>query len=191
LIEIAAWTHGPERVRGEAVAAVAELGPRAVDAVPVLLRIVVEGESPRLRHAAVVALGKVSADAKPAALPMLKHVLEHEEGTSLVLAAACAVRTLEPNSPAPAQRLGKVLSTAKKHERSVVNALIRFGPDAAPATEGLVHHLASTPQNGYVQMALANIGEPALPALRVAAASDDQLMRTSAARVIKRIEQPK
>jgi hypothetical protein len=191
LIEIAGWTHGPERLRGEAAAALEKLGGRAADAVPTLLHLVVHEESPRLREAAMRALGRVAGEERAAALPVLLYVLEHDKQSSTILAAAQAVRLLDPASPAPAAQLGRLLGAATKHERAIVKQLIQFGPDAAPAAEGLVQHLASTRQNGYVIIALTNIGEPALPALRVAASSDDELLRSSAASVIERIETAK
>jgi RNA polymerase sigma factor (sigma-70 family) len=125
----AAGDKNPE-VRVEAMRWLAEMGPKAQEALPQLLKAAadVEKKYPQIRVQALDVLGKLDLDAQKV-VPILIKALR-DDSSEVQMAALGPVTKLGPEAKDLAVRVAELLKKAKKPEDkiTIVRALARIGP---------------------------------------------------------------
>ena len=131
---------GRSRDDAEVIEALIRIAPRRGEAVPALRAILGEPASNTSRIHAVVAVGKMGAEAKDA-VPDLIKMLEEEPGKEgpIRFHAATALGLIGPDAKRAVPALVKLLNdeTAGPGRRTVVVALGQIGPDAKGAVDAL------------------------------------------------------
>jgi len=176
-----------DRVREDAVRALAQIGPPAVTA---LVRALKDKDE-NLRQQAATVLGKIGAEAK-AAVPALVEVLKDKD-KNVRQQAAIALGKIGLGAKAAVPALVEALKDKDKNLRQqAAVALVQIGP---PALGALIEILRDKDENVRLQaaVALGQIGleaETAIPALVEALKDKDEHVRQQAAVALVQIGPP-
>jgi HEAT repeat protein len=161
---IAILKEGNPSVQVPAMDALAQIGPAAKEAVPLLAEAMTEGTDDKLASHAAQALGHIGA----AAVPELVNVLEKGNAKRVVMAAR-AVAQVGPAAKAAQPALVKHLKDAKEplEEAIFVDALVALGPAAKDAVPMLVTlaKAQKDPARIHVLVGLGKIGPAAKEAV--------------------------
>jgi CubicO group peptidase (beta-lactamase class C family) len=173
--------------RQAAARALGLLGRDAIDAIPALVSALEDGE-PLVREAAADALGRVGPEARAAVTPLI----ETFGGDDPYVAGAAAIALARIGDAAVASLTAALDDKSDDVRRSVVIALGRLGPAAAPASAALKRAL-TTDSLAVVRSnaadALGAIGDAtAVDALTAALADADADVRRSASTAILRLD---
>jgi HEAT repeat protein len=204
-----------ERVRVQAAAALGQIGPPAVSAVPALIRALHDkGRNAFVNDAAEKALSQIG----PVAIPLLKDALcgEYGAGSGKALAGmgtralptlieglktegcrAGAAIGVGQMGPMAASAVPALIAAVADNSRDVrtwsVRALGQIGPQAKDAVPVLIATLKDSDK--WVRLdavvALGKIGpaaRPAIPGLRAMLSDPDQQIRLNAQATLKAIE---
>jgi HEAT repeat protein len=167
-----------------ALTALAELGPAAADAVPVLIQVL-QTKNEDVRLNAAIALGKIGKASVPAVVKLL------DAGEADIrYYAVWTLGWVGPDAKETAPRVIRALADKDESvRRKAAYALGRIAPDAKTAVGPLLQAFADT--NADVRQAaaeaVAKFGAEAVPALVEALKDDSISVRREAARAVAKI----
>lgn len=139
------------------VTALADMGPAAASATPVLARLL-RHERPTVREAAATALAAIGPDARAAVAELVRTLADRER--LVAAASASALAAIGPDARAAVGPLAAALSAPDTMLRgTAARALGDIGPDAAEAAGSLAAALATEKDADVVRALLDACGE--------------------------------
>lgn len=171
-----------EGVRLKSVLALGAMGPRSEIALPALLESMAFDDSPSVRDAAVIAVGKVGEGAIPSLIPLLSQPdaelrtralgavgnigraaasaanqlipLLEDKDSSVRITAAESLWKIDPSHERVPDALARALADQdRQHRMRAARALVRMGAAAQPAAEALRKLTAEDPRDDVRRLA--------------------------------------
>lgn len=194
LAELLVTDRRPD-VRREAALSLGAIGPAAADTVPLLVKALYDPDY-GVRMGAVFALGSMGPSAREAQ-PVLRRMSAEPQGGApplMKILLAWAIARVAPEDKQAIQRAVKSLVEAvSNREPRVRAAAVRGLADLHPPPETVVPAMTRILETGpkesgsNAMTVLADIGQPAVPALLVALRSSDGKIRREALIALGRI----
>jgi HEAT repeat protein len=189
---VKALTHEDARIRFDAAEDLGQIGPPAIAAVPVLLKLSEQDVDPLIRLEANKAVASIDSKNEKA-LPMLVEALNEKAGKVRKRAAECIGDLGARAKPAVSPLLKAVKDRDLTVSWAAIDALGQIGPGAKAAVPILVEALADVDTRGAAVDALGQIGRnarTAIPALEKIVQGSDASVRWAAASALVRIGGP-
>jgi HEAT repeat protein len=180
--------------RTASVQAITALGARAKSAIPDLIAVMQDSETPiNLRHLTIDALGTIGPEAKAAVPPLLDILKDKKQPEFVRCSAARNLGRFGEHSKAALPVFTDLLSDPKVPAElagAAVNGLAAMGKDGVPALgEAVKQGNSLTRRVAINQLAeLGDVAKPAIPALQEATKDKDPAISRLANRTIRLIE---
>lgn len=130
-----------EHLRGQAVEAVAKIGPSTKPAIEMLAKVLLETTDGAIRRAAIEGLAKADPAHGAALAPAVPALLKEIRGaTSLKDEALAALTAAGPAAKAAASELVTLLGSSREDREAALRALAAIGPAAEPELVKALKH---------------------------------------------------